>query len=205
MHPPSPPRRAFLGSVRAQRGHGTIFLPWSHALSPLTFAERLDSHEISRRPAPDPRFEMRQILSNGHRSLHAAQAFKAGEILAGFGAAEKVISPNYLTVQVGETEHIMLSPRHLELINHSCDPNVFFDVSSGELKALKDIAKDEELVFFYPSTEWRMDQPFQCHCRSEGCLEVIQGAAHLSEDVLERYELNQHIRDLAKQSSVPAL
>ncbi len=172
-----------------------------NALSTLTLANPHKLQEVSSRPAPDPRFDMRQVLSNGHRSLHANETFKAGQILSEFGAAESLSIPNYLTVQVGEAEHILLSPQHLELINHSCDPNVYFDVTTGELKALKDIAKGEELTFFYPSTEWQMKQPFRCHCQSDSCLESIQGAAYLSEEILSRYELNLHIRELARQSN----
>lgn len=170
-----------------------------YALSPLILAEATATSEVSRHAAPDPRFEMRQILSSGHRSLHAAQEFRAGEVVAEFGAAESVAKPNYLTVQVGATEHILLSPQHLELINHSCEPNVFFDVGSGELKALKNIAVGDELLFFYPSTEWQMNQPFRCNCQSDNCLEVIQGAAYISDDILARYDINVHIRELSRQ------
>lgn len=53
-------------------------------------------------------------------------------------------------LQVGETEHIMLSPEWLQYVNHSCTPNVFFDTSTLKLIALKDIKAGEELCFFYP-------------------------------------------------------
>jgi hypothetical protein len=152
--------------------------------------------------APDPRFETRQVRSNGHRSLHAREAFRSGQILAEFTQSLPGQEPSYLTVQVGEFEHVRLAPSHLELINHSCEPNVFFDVDKFQIQALKDIAKGEELTFFYPSTEWQMTQPFRCHCGSETCLEVIQGAAYLSEDVLLRHNLNAHIRELVRQASI---
>lgn len=158
--------------------------------------------EFHSQTAPDPRFETRQALSNGHRSLHAREAFRSGQILAEFANSLPGQEPSYLTVQVGEFEHIRLIPAHLELINHSCEPNVFFDVETSQIQALKDIAAGEELTFFYPSTEWQMTQPFRCHCGSETCLEVIQGASYLSEDILLRYNVNAHIRELVRQASI---
>lgn len=52
-------------------------------------------------------------------------------------------------------------------INHSCAPNVAMDVDRMVVRALEDIAIGEELSFFYPSTEWEMEQPFECWCNSD--------------------------------------
>lgn len=74
-------------------------------------------------------------------------------------------------------------------VNHSCDPNVFFDLterpsrtnprepadfpSSWKLKTLdKGIKKGETLTFFYPSTEWDMGVPFDCLCGTEVSVDV---------------------------------
>jgi len=127
--------------------------------------------------APDPRFQMRTVISSGHRSLHSMISFTAEQSICKFEAMEEVESPNYLSVQVSKTNHIMLSPSFLEWINHSCNPNIFFDVTSAELIAVKEIAEGDELTFFYPSTEWKMSQPFECLCKTHSCLKSIQGAA----------------------------
>jgi hypothetical protein len=55
-----------------------------------------------------------------------------------------VALPNYLTVQIGENRHIRLDPEYLKNINHSCDPNVFFDTAAMEVVALQDIAAGQE-------------------------------------------------------------
>ena len=91
-------------------------------------------------------------------------------------------------------QHIMLDPEFLQYINHSCDPNVFFDTENKKVIALKNIEKGEELTFFYPSTEWSMDQEFDCLCSSKNCLDKIQGAAHLPLDVLSQYKLSEYIQ-----------
>lgn len=174
------------------------------ALSTKSLGETTASPESIRQVAAEPRFETRRRTTDGHRSLHAREAFHAGQILSDFSMSRREDEPSYLTVQVSEDEHVRLIPSHLELINHSCDPNVFFDVETRKLVALKDLAVGEELVFFYPSTEWLMVQPFQCLCGSKDCLGVIQGASLLSEEEALRYDINPHIRALMRQASTVA-
>lgn len=98
-------------------------------------------------------------------------------------------------------------------VNHSCYPNVAFDVSEPasdsdypsrwHLKSLsRPIRAGEPLTFFYPSTEWDMSQGFACACgQGEGrCLGWIRGAKDLPRDVLERQEwINPHVWELKKR------
>ena len=128
-----------------------------------------------------------------HRSLHAAIAFEAGELIVNFGALSTQDFATYLTIQTGVNTHITLQPEFLQYINHSCDPNVFFDTDAMKLIALKTIKPGEELCFFYPSTEWEMAQSFLCRCASPDCLQLINGAAHLSKQTLNRYRLTNFI------------
>jgi hypothetical protein len=67
-----------------------------------------------------------------------------------------------------------------DVVNHSCSPNVAFDLSKSRsaqdveqgrypaewnLRTLsRPVAKGEVLTFFYPSTEWDMGAPFDCNC-----------------------------------------
>jgi hypothetical protein len=132
--------------------------------------------------------------SLGQQCLHALQEFKQGDTITQFYAKEILKKPTYLTVQINNDEHITLAPELLQYTNHSCNPNVFFNTSTFELEALKDIAVDEELTFFYPSTEWIMDQPFFCNCKHDNCLKQIQGASFLEERLLQQYKLNNFIQ-----------
>ena len=97
------------------------------------------------------------------------------------------------TVQKGENQHIILKPEYLKFINHSCSPNVFFDVSKMEIRALEKIQAGEELTFFYPSTEWKMEDPFDCLCGSAKCLSRIEGAYKLSADSLSEHQFSDFI------------
>jgi hypothetical protein len=143
---------------------------------------------------------VRQNLVNQQNALFAQQSFQPGDIIAEFYPGTIAAEPTYLTVQVDIGKHITLQPEFLQYINHSCDPNVFFDTTSMKLVALKEIQFDEEMTFFYPSTEWEMTQSFNCYCGCAQCVGEIKGAAFLAEDVWKQYRLTDFIQQqLAKR------
>ena len=137
---------------------------------------------------------VRQNIINDQKGFFAQRAYRPGDVVIEFSAREIVSTPNYLTVQVGIGQHILLHPEHLQYINHSCDPNVFFDTYAMQIVALKPIGEGDEMTFFYPSTEWEMAQPFTCYCGSGKCLGQIKGAAHISEEILGNYKLTRFIQ-----------
>jgi len=146
--------------------------------------------------------EMRQKISNGQNALFTLRSYKAGEVVHNFWAGTISAEPTYLTIQIGIRKHITMQPEFLQYINHSCDPNVFFDTTAMQVVALKDIREEEELFFFYPSAEWKMAQPFQCYCNNPCCLGEIKGAAYLAKEVLDRYRFTDFIQhQLAKRST----
>lgn len=138
--------------------------------------------------------EIWECQTTGIKSLHATVELSPGEVISEFGPKEVRERPNYLTVQIGEGEHIMLAPEYLQYINHSCDPNVVFDTQKWVVMVIRKIEKGEEFTFFYPSTEWSMDRGFDCLCGSKDCLGYIQGAGHLALNVLTKYQLSQYIQ-----------
>jgi hypothetical protein len=138
--------------------------------------------------------EIRIDPITGSRSLFAIKPFRADEKIIEFLAKDVHSQPNYLTVQISENEHIELLPECLECANHSCDPNCFFDTTRMELVTIKPIRKGEEMMFFYPSAEWDMDQPFQCNCGSEHCIGTIKGAKYLDQKTINRYRFTDFIK-----------
>ena len=138
--------------------------------------------------------EIWESLKTGEKSLHSLVKFMPGDTIAKLGVKDILDQPNYLTVQVGAQKHIMLDPEFLQYINHSCDPNVFFDTKNMIVTCLRKIDIGNAMTFFYPSTEWSMNQSFDCLCGSEKCIGKIQGAAHLSLNVLHNYSLTEHIK-----------
>jgi len=146
--------------------------------------------------------EVRQKISNEQNALFSLRPYQPGEVIADFSAGTISAEPTYLTVQVGVGKHITLQPEFLQYINHSCDPNVFFDTTSMQLVALRELDKEEEMTFFYPSTEWEMTQSFNCYCGSPVCIGEIRGAAFLSKESQEKYRLTDFIQQqLAKRAA----
>ncbi|MGK2861146.1 MAG: SET domain-containing protein-lysine N-methyltransferase [Chitinophagaceae bacterium] len=137
---------------------------------------------------------VRQNIDNNQKAFFAQQFYSPGDVVIEFSASQILTTPSYLTVQVDIDKHIMLHPEHLQYINHSCGPNVFFDTDTMQIVALKHIAEGDEMTFFYPSTEWDMAQPFTCFCGTQNCLGKIQGAAHLSPEILSSYKLTRFIQ-----------
>jgi hypothetical protein len=137
---------------------------------------------------------VRKNPNHGQQALYALRSFKQGEVICYFTAGEVLDHPTYLTVQIDDDRHITLLPVNLQYTNHSCDPNIFFDTTRMEVVCLKPIAEGEEFTFFYPSTEWKMAQPFECHCGSPNCLGLIGGASDMPRDVLSRYRLTDFIQ-----------
>jgi len=131
---------------------------------------------------------------SGQKSLIATKKFKPGELISLFHAGTTSSRPTYLTVQVGDKKHITLQPEFLQYINHSCDPNAFFNTTTMELTCLKAMKPGDEFSFFYPSTEWNMAQPFDCYCGSPKCLHTISGASHIAPEILDTYKLTDYIQ-----------
>lgn len=145
--------------------------------------------------------EVRQHIQNGQHALFSLRNWQPGEVIADFSAGTISAEPTYLTVQIAEGKHITLQPEFLQYINHSCEPNVFFDTTLMHLVALKEIPSESEFVFFYPSSEWEMTQSFECYCGKPGCLGEIKGAAHLSPETIARHRFTDFIQScLAKKA-----
>lgn len=94
-------------------------------------------------------------------------SFKKGDLITRLENFIEVGKSSYLTVQIGPSKHVYLNS-NFNYLNHSCDPNLKIDVKKMAYVAVKDISPGDDLTFFYPSTEWNMDQPFECWCGSEG-------------------------------------
>jgi len=145
--------------------------------------------------------EVRQASESGAKLLFAKQAFQPGDVIAKFYPEAILSTATYLTIQLDEKEHISILPEYLRYTNHSCDPNIFFNTATLEVTCLRPVKPGEEMNFFYPSSEWDMAQPFECCCGTKECLGTIQGAAHLSDEILSKYTLTEFIQQKVKNRS----
>jgi hypothetical protein len=132
---------------------------------------------------------------SGQKQLRTTCLHPSGSLLHEFCVGENVSHPTYLSLQIDHHRHIHLEPEFLQYLNHSCDPNVYVDVTRHEIICLRDIDANEEVSFFYPSTEWSMEQVFNCACRSANCLGEIKGAMYLNRNLLPFYKFTPHIME----------
>jgi hypothetical protein len=144
---------------------------------------------------------LRVVEEDGHKGKHVVteRAIRSGAVVIEVVGYHAMAAANRFTVQAGVSTHLAgIGP--LTFMNHSCAPNVIINTPDMTVTAIRDIAAGEELSFFYPSTEWQMAEPFDCHCRAASCIGRVAGAASLPEDILSRYFLNQHIHALRRTS-----
>lgn len=138
--------------------------------------------------------EIHLQAQTNHHLLISTKAFERGDVISAFSAKEIHKNPSRYTVQSGEHAHIILEPEFLQYINHSCNPNSFFNTTTMELVALKTIRPGDEFTFFYPSTEWFMAEPFKCLCGEANCIGTIKGAKELEKELLSEYKLTDFIQ-----------
>jgi hypothetical protein len=127
----------------------------------------------------------------------SARPIPKGTAIHSWKGAPVVARPTYQSVQIGRYRHVH-DPACLNLLNHSCDPNVRLDIPRRAAIARRAIAAGELLTFFYPSTEWEMARPFRCRCGAPSCIHRVRGAKHLSRSTLRGRGLSRHIRDLLR-------
>lgn len=125
-------------------------------------------------------------------SLVTLRAFAKGEVICPIEntlpGVKAYSSVQVLPDELGET-HIELNS-DLLFVNHSCNPNVAFEVPHGGpwlVRALEPLPAGTIMTFAYFSTEWFMDQPFECLCAEPRCLKLITGARDIPSDVLATY------------------
>jgi hypothetical protein len=138
-----------------------------------------------------------EAAAYGERQL-ATRSYRAGDLVHQISGHRVTTVPTYLTIQVGPDTHIE-NLGVVDFLNHSCRPNTVVDVEALTVRAARAIAAGDELTYFYPTTEWDMDRPFDCQCGQAECVGRVCGAKHLPADVLERHPLSRHVRALIAQ------
>jgi hypothetical protein len=131
------------------------------------------------------------------KALVATRPIARRETVARWDGARIQRRPTWQSVQISERRHAD-DPRSLNLLNHSCAPNVFLDIPRRRVAALRRIRAGEVLAFFYPSTEWAMARPFPCRCGARGGLAVVRGARDLPAAELGRAPVSAHIKRMKR-------
>ncbi|KAI6783643.1 uncharacterized protein J7T54_005672 [Emericellopsis cladophorae] len=136
-------------------------------------------------------------------AAYSLVSLPAGALFSKITTATPASQDTYTSVANGENSRIELNS-DLVYCNHSCDPSLVFDMTKFEVRVSdrRPLAVGDALTFFYPSSEWKMVQPFKCGCNAgAACLGYIAGASAIPSSVLSRYWLNDHVRAFLDRSS----
>lgn len=166
----------------------------------------------------DPRIEIRHSALHG-RGMFATAPIRGGEVVTIWGGTFLLREPDprkknewrtkgYILGTIGEGFYLASLPGEGEedltnLINHSCDPNVWMQ-DEVTIAARRDIAASEELTMDYAMIEENEEWvgPFECRCGSELCRGRFTGRDWQREDLQARYGehfspfINERIRRL---------
>lgn len=146
--------------------------------------------------------KVKVLKKNSYFTLVATKSISAGEIIL---ILEGIISPTpgKYSVQVGIKEHLFPysedphdESSFFRFINHSCEPNCYFNFPDRNLIAFRDIAANEEITFHYCTTEYEMASPFHCLCENKDCLVEIKGFKYLTPDQAKKLlpQLAPHLK-----------
>ncbi len=118
---------------------------------------------------------------DGQRGVYALEDIAPGERLCGLPHIFVDRRSKY-TIQIDERRHQAGTEETDDFFNHSCDPNCYIDFEALTFVAARPIAAGAQLSFNYLTSEWEMDEPFQCWCERPGdhCVNEIRGFRHLS-------------------------
>ena len=148
----------------------------------------------------DPRIEIRPSPIHG-KGMFAAVPINQGQVVTIWGGTLLLTEQDipgahgteYVWATIGEGLYLArLRDEDQEdltdLINHSCDPNVWMQ-DEVTLVARRDIAVGEELTIDYAMFEGDKDwaAPWECHCGSELCRGGHSGQAWRRKELQERY------------------
>ncbi|KAG0330589.1 hypothetical protein BG004_002077 [Podila humilis] len=78
-------------------------------------------------------------------------------------------------------------------------PKRYTSVQVGKDEHIEFNSDRDNMTFFYPSSEWEMDQPFPCWCGAELCISSVKGAKYLSKETMSRYFTANHIKELLNE------
>lgn len=92
-------------------------------------------------------------------------------------------------VQIGEDLYMGPSGGQDDFFNHSCNPNSGLKINNKKvfLVAIKDIKKDEEIVWDYSTTMDEDEFEMNCNCESKNCRKIIRDFKHLPEELKQKY------------------
>jgi SET domain len=105
--------------------------------------------------------------------------------------------PTRYSIQLGEELHLDAGGNIDDELNHSCDASARMDLETMTLVAIRAISRGEEITINYCATEYVLNHPFTCDCRSECCYGYIRGFRFLKRE--QRIRIQNELSPYLKQ------
>jgi len=126
-------------------------------------------------------------LSSAVCASHRLDGQKCLRANVGIGKEEILITydgpildhPTRYSIQIDDGKHIDGTPESNAYLNHSCAPNAYVDWNGVYLRALRNIARGEEITCNYMTTDWELHETFVCHCGAPQCYGELKGLKYL--------------------------
>lgn len=115
-------------------------------------------------------------LINNQQALYTNATIKQHSIVFDLSKLPVVNTNSRYAITLEPGSYIDTTGDDCRLINHSCEPNMSFNVPKKQFLAVRDICDNEILTFDYLTTEVEMTEPFQCRCSSSKCRGYISGS-----------------------------
>jgi len=95
-------------------------------------------------------------------------------------------------------------PNSWHPLNHSCDPNAWFDPNGLTMTARRDITNGEQITVDYATFMVENMKEFTCYCGSDKCRGQIKGTDYLEPWVSDRYRthLSQYVASKRKVKGI---
>lgn len=127
----------------------------------------------------DPLFPQASDFAVIHKDATSGQGvisyrpLKRGDVIARM-AGEIIDTIRQHTLQISPNKHLF-DPYFSGYFLHSCSPNVFLDMKTLTVTALRDIPANSFLYMDYADTEDYLFKQFPCSCGSHNCRGWVSG------------------------------
>jgi SET domain-containing protein len=73
-------------------------------------------------------------------------------------------------------------------INHSCDPNIWYEHGNENLYARHDIKKGDQLTIDYATYVANISLQFECKCGEACCRNVVTSNDYMKQELIDKYK-----------------
>jgi len=105
----------------------------------------------------------------GQMALAASIVIESGFVLLDVSKLSRIPRNNRHALTIAEGQYLDTVGTDVMYLDHSCQPNLIFELETLKFITKRQIAVGEILSFDYTLTELEISSPFDCVCGYENC------------------------------------